>query len=113
MQNTTPLSDYWAQVREVAATLPPVVHLMSIEQPYNKQHKAGVMCEQVPFYAAQNLIAGSHRQATKDEIKAFEANIVASREKAKQDAIEAKGVHIHVDAQTPATVTVPEPKKGK
>ncbi|HXS93179.1 MAG TPA: hypothetical protein VN736_01170 [Candidatus Limnocylindrales bacterium] len=105
------LEDYWMRVHELAKTLPPVVYITSVEVPQYPHHRAGVVVEHVPFYAAQDILDGTHRLSTEEEVAQYKAGMEAARERAKQQVIDAKGIHIHnVVAGSDLKV---EAKKGK
>ena len=105
------LEDYWMRVHELAKTLPPVVYITSVEVAQHPHHRAGVVVEHVPFYAAQDILDGTHRLSTDEEIAKYKADMEAARERAKQQAIDAKGIHIH-NVVASAEVKA-EPKKVK
>lgn len=100
--------DYLQRVNDTAAKLPSdAIYLMSLDASFDREHKAGrisVVNPRLAKQAAEFIVNGYHRSATKEEIDAWEADQAEKRELAKLAAIDAKGIHIHpVMAQAPAS----------
>jgi hypothetical protein len=64
---------YWARVRQIEATLPEVVDLVSVDN-RERQIRAGVFTQCDRFAAAKRIEAGTHRLATPAEVEAAREN---------------------------------------
>jgi hypothetical protein len=79
------LRRYWQEVRELAATLPEFVRLVSAN---------GCLIEVAANLAARLLLAKSHRIATEDEVRAGAAKDVAKDREATLEGLRKRGIAV-------------------
>jgi hypothetical protein len=70
--------EYWQGVRQVAATLPETVYIVSVDNQV-RGTSAGMVCACTREVAARRIFEGTHRLAAEEEIAAYLASEDAER----------------------------------
>ena len=87
------LQQYWREIRAVAASLPPHVWLMSLEDA-KRGMRGGRMAEVAAETAAKLLHANSHRRATDQEIEAQRQEREKEERAAFHEKLRVRGVTV-------------------
>jgi hypothetical protein len=87
------LEQYWREIRAAAASLPPYVWLVSLEDP-KRGMRSGCMVETSAETAAKLLHANAHRRATDEEIEAHRQERDRQERAAFHEKLRVKGVAV-------------------
>jgi hypothetical protein len=100
---------YWQEVRSLERSLPEFVWLMSLEDA-KRGMVGGRMAEVGAAQAAPLLHAGSHREATEEEIEAHLTKENEARRRSFNDGMRRRGIAV---VAVPAPVSEPPAADGK